>query len=193
MKIENGIIYPDEGKHLKNIKSGEIYPGYIIPAKSLTESDFVEVSEEEYQAYINNGKMEVIEPKKEFFQNPKTKTAAILSGCKNISKVKVIDEHHIFASDWGVTFTCSNIPKEISYIGIRAHYFKPVEVENGVNCIPVNEYHLLEDVFEWNLSFKTKDGSSWLQWKKAKEENERDKLDIPKAFCVDEKDILFLM
>ena len=53
MKIENEIIYPDEGKHLKNIKSGEIYPGYIIPAKSLTESDFIEVSEEEYQAYIS--------------------------------------------------------------------------------------------------------------------------------------------
>ena len=53
MKIENGIIYPDEGKHLKNIKSGEVYPGYIVPAKSLTESDFVEVSEEEYQAYIS--------------------------------------------------------------------------------------------------------------------------------------------
>ena len=52
MKIENKIIYPDKGKHLKNIKSGEIYPGYIIPAKSLTESDFVEVSEEEYQTYI---------------------------------------------------------------------------------------------------------------------------------------------
>ena len=52
MKIENGIVYPDEGKHLKNIKSGEIYPGYIVPAKSLTESDFIEVSEEEYQAYI---------------------------------------------------------------------------------------------------------------------------------------------
>ena len=53
MKIENEIIYPDEGRHLKNIKSGEIYPGYIVPAKSLTESDFIEVSEEEYQAYIS--------------------------------------------------------------------------------------------------------------------------------------------
>lgn len=53
MKIENEIIYPDEGNHLKNIKSGEIYPGYIIPAKSLTESDFIEVGEEEYQAYIS--------------------------------------------------------------------------------------------------------------------------------------------
>lgn len=53
MKIENGIIYPDEGSYLKNIKSGEIYPGYIVPAKSLTESDFIEVGKEEYQSYIS--------------------------------------------------------------------------------------------------------------------------------------------
>ena len=53
MKIENGIIYPEEGKHLKNIKSGEVYPGYIVPAKSLTESDFIEVGEEEYQSYLS--------------------------------------------------------------------------------------------------------------------------------------------
>ena len=52
MKIENGIIYPDEGNYLKNIKSGEVYPEYIVPAKSLAESDFIEVSEEEYQTYI---------------------------------------------------------------------------------------------------------------------------------------------
>ena len=53
MKIENEIIYPDEGNYLKNIKSTEVYPGYIVPAKSLTESDFIEVGEEEYQAYIS--------------------------------------------------------------------------------------------------------------------------------------------
>lgn len=53
MTINNGIIYPEEGMHLKNTKSGEVYPGYIVPAKSLTESDFIEVSEEEYQAYIS--------------------------------------------------------------------------------------------------------------------------------------------
>ena len=52
MKIENGIIYPDEGKHLKNVKNGEIYPGYIVPAKSLSEADFTEVTEAEYQAYL---------------------------------------------------------------------------------------------------------------------------------------------
>ena len=52
MKIENEIIYPDEGKYLKNIKSGEVYPGYIVPAKSLSEADFAEVTESEYQTYL---------------------------------------------------------------------------------------------------------------------------------------------
>ena len=53
MTMTNGIIYPAENMHLKNIHSGEIYSDYIIPAKSLSESDFTEVSEEEYQAYIS--------------------------------------------------------------------------------------------------------------------------------------------
>lgn len=48
----NGIFYPTDGKYLKNIKSGEIYPSYIAPAKSLVESDFTEVSETEFQSYL---------------------------------------------------------------------------------------------------------------------------------------------
>jgi len=42
---------------------------------------------------MNRGKMEVMEPLKEFFQNPKTRTAAILSGCKNISAAERVDAH----------------------------------------------------------------------------------------------------
>lgn len=53
MTVTNGVIYPAENMHIKNIKSGEVYPGYIAPAKSLSQSDFVEVDEAEYQAYIS--------------------------------------------------------------------------------------------------------------------------------------------
>ena len=70
MKIENGIIYPDEGKHLKNIKSGEIYPGYIVPAKSLSEADFTEVTESEYQAYMT-AEEEILD----------SEALAIITGC----------------------------------------------------------------------------------------------------------------
>lgn len=42
-------LAPSEGKHLKNISTGEVYEGEIYLAKSLSASDFIEISEEEYQ------------------------------------------------------------------------------------------------------------------------------------------------
>lgn len=52
MTTINGVIHPADGMHLKNTRTGEIYPGEIIPAKSLSEADLTEVTEAEYQAYL---------------------------------------------------------------------------------------------------------------------------------------------
>ena len=52
MTTINRAIYPSDKMRLKNIHTGEIYPGEIIPAKSLSEADFAEVTESEYQAYL---------------------------------------------------------------------------------------------------------------------------------------------
>lgn len=47
-------LAPSEGKHLKNIGTGEIYESEIYLAKSLSAGDFMEISEEEYQKIKNN-------------------------------------------------------------------------------------------------------------------------------------------
>ena len=52
MTTINRVIYPSDKMHLKNIHTGETYPGEIIPAKSLSEADFTEVTEAEYQTYL---------------------------------------------------------------------------------------------------------------------------------------------
>lgn len=52
MTTINRVIFPSDKMHLKNIHTGEIYPGEIVPAKSLSEADFTEVTEAEYQAYL---------------------------------------------------------------------------------------------------------------------------------------------
>lgn len=52
MTTVNGVIYPSDNMHLKNVRTREIYPGEIIPAKSLSEADFTAVTEAEYQAYL---------------------------------------------------------------------------------------------------------------------------------------------
>lgn len=42
-------LAPSEGKHLKCIATSEVYEGEIYLAKSLSASNFIEISEEEYQ------------------------------------------------------------------------------------------------------------------------------------------------
>ena len=84
---------------------------------------------------INQGKMEVIEPVKEFFKNPKTKTAALLSGCKNICSVELVKDLEptetqmkdtssgkLWAAEWGVAFNVSKEAFAARTVGIRAHY-----------------------------------------------------------------------
>jgi len=171
---------------------------------------------------IDHGKMEVIEKTKEFFHNPKTKTAAVLSGCKNISAAEIVDNNHIKALGWGITLCVSEIPEETKAVGIRAHSFYPVNAEqipgkesaanesrvsviqegtglkknrNPVqeeNIFKIEESRIIEDPFEWNISFRPSKESGWLQWKIAKTEQEDSPGPIPPALAVYAKDILLL-
>lgn len=171
---------------------------------------------------IDYGKMEVIEKTKEFFHNPKTKTAAVLSGCKNISAAEIVDNNHIKALGWGITLCVSEIPEETKAVGIRAHSFYPVNAEqipgkesaanesrvsviqegtglkkyrNPVqeeNIFKIEESRIIEDPFEWNISFRPSKESGWLQWKIAKTEQKDSPGPIPPALAVHAKDILLL-
>ena len=171
---------------------------------------------------IDHGKMEVIEKTKEFFHNPKTKTAAVLSGWKNISAAEIVDNNHIKALGWGITLCVSEIPEETKAVGIRAHSFYPVNAEqipgkesaanesrvsviqertglkkyrNPVqeeNIFKIEESRIIEDPFEWNISFRPSKESGWLQWKIAKTEQKDSPGPIPPALAVHAKDILLL-
>ena len=44
----------------------------------------------------------------ELFENPKKVEVARLTGCKNISKIEIIDDYHLKSLDWGITFEVSN-------------------------------------------------------------------------------------
>lgn len=157
---------------------------------------------------INQGRMEVVESVKEFFQNPKTKTAAALSGCKNISDIKVekISETYIQlqALDWKHSLRLDRaknpveyekiISGEIEAIGIRAHYLKPVyedkETDIKENILKVCQQQVIEDSFEWTVMFKVNSDGGWIQWKTPKQQN--DNLNLPCCFQIDQQDIIFL-
>lgn len=144
---------------------------------------------------INAGKTEKKLSVKEFFHNPKSRSAAMLSGCKNISSIQKIDDYHLYAQDWDVKLmTDIPVSDEIRYVGIRAHCLKPIfesnENKEKENLLKVEKDKLIEDPFEWNFSFKKSNASKWIQWKIAKENRSPQK--CPVYFEINKEDILLL-
>ena len=60
------------------------------------------------------------------------------------------------------------------------------------NIFKIEESRIIEDPFEWNISFRPSKESGWLQWKIAKTEQEDSPGPIPPALAVHAKDILLL-
>ena len=76
-------------------------------------------------AVISDGRVDCYGTKKEIFMDPPTYQSALLTGCRNFSRVEYIDESHIKIKDWNAVFECSAHP-EIKFIAVRPHYMKPV-------------------------------------------------------------------
>lgn len=85
---------------------------------------------------IDQGHIVAAGETKELFRNPVSKEAARLTGCKNFSRARRMDEHTVEAEDWGVTLhTKGKVPEDVQWLGYRAHDFVPVWGERGENML----------------------------------------------------------
>lgn len=142
---------------------------------------------------IDSGKISNLGNTKEIFKFPKTKTAAILTGCKNISDIRYISDNTIETIDWGINFEFSKeLPKDINAIGIRAHEFVPVWEESGNNLIEFKLKSRAKLPFEDNYYLYT-NGSSDITWLVQKDIKEKIAgRGLPKFLQIDEENILLL-
>lgn len=101
------------------------------------------------------------------FEHPETPAAARLTGCKNISRIRRIDDHRIKALDWnGIELiTDERVTEDITHAGIRAHDFIPGK--NGVNIINCGKTMISRLPFEWYITLE-----NGLWWKQSRELNE---------------------
>ncbi len=115
---------------------------------------------------MRDGTNDLIGDTKELFIEPKTLEAAKLSGCKNLSKVKKIDDYHILAIDWDIKLRSDRIiDDDITYVGIRAHDFIPVwddDAKYNDNCIKCDIKTTAEMPFE--VHFYIKASNDQLCW-----------------------------
>ncbi|MDR0400098.1 MAG: ATP-binding cassette domain-containing protein [Treponema sp.] len=64
---------------------------------------------------------------KEIFENPGLTAAARLTGCRNISPIRIAGDREIYALDWGLSLrTARAVERDATHVGIRAHDFVPV-------------------------------------------------------------------
>lgn len=148
----------------------ETYPGEVV---------LVSHSRDEVYRFcrqitiLDKGRVVAAGDTKEVFDNPVHITAARLSGCKNISKVEKIGTQKIWAVDWQVELsTREDVPKDIEYVGIRAH---DILVEGAAeNTVKVEVKEVQDTLFETNVIFscqgKGLNGNGRLWWKTAKED-----------------------
>ena len=108
---------------------------------------------------IDQGRITVSGKTEQIFQDPQTKEAARLTGCKNFSRAVRIDAHTLRAAEWGITLHISReVPEDTAYIGYRAHDFIPVWGERGRNMIRFSLESSAALPFEKNYYIKPENG-----------------------------------
>ncbi len=134
----------------------------------------------------------------DIFRDPGTRSAAMLTGCKNFSSVAVLDEHTLEAKDWGITLKVKGrIPADTAFIGYRAHEFLPVWGEREENCIRFELSSSAKLQFEKNFYIRPErevyDRDSVITWFVQREGwEELNKKGLPSYLKFKEEEILYL-
>jgi len=102
-------------------------------------------------AVMNEGRVEAFGTRDEVFASPNTVTAAILTGCKNITPCVVRGEHEIEAPAWGLRFLVDAIPPGCTHVGVRMHDVLPGD---GVNAFDAGIDEIVENPFSYTLMLK---------------------------------------
>jgi len=87
---------------------------------------------------VEEGKIIAQDSKHNIFEHPDSIRVAKLTGCKNFSRITVVDQQTIKALDWGECElqVLEPISEKISHVGMRAHQFTfpTSEGENTFKC-----------------------------------------------------------
>lgn len=89
---------------------------------------------------ISNGRKSGEGNKKAIFKNPPSLASAKVTGCKNISEVKLLSERVVKALNWNCEIKLPEaLCKNLTHIGIRSHHIRLAtsEVENTFQCYPI--------------------------------------------------------
>ncbi|WP_295628083.1 sulfate/molybdate ABC transporter ATP-binding protein [uncultured Intestinimonas sp.] len=70
---------------------------------------------------LDQGRSQPLQPVETLFRAPRTLSACLLSGCRNVSRARPAGEGRVEALDWGITLAVdAPLPEGLSHVGIQA-------------------------------------------------------------------------
>ncbi len=123
-------------------------------------------------AVMSEGRIEAAGTKHEIFADPKTRTAAVLTGCKNISRAERISDGEIYAADWGIRLSL-HMKDYARFAGIRMHDIEFAGDSDGENIFACNIAEVVENAFSFVVMLTPLDapeGNMLIGWEMAKDE-----------------------
>ena len=142
------------------------------------EGDVVLVSHDRDEAYrlcdtvcvLSDGKSEDKATVRDLMAAPGTVSAALISGCKNFSRVRRVDATHVKCLNWGVTLeTSQEVSSVCTYAGVRAHSFH-IAKSGEPNRFDARVVRVIDDTFSTILMLAPEGGDSLLRVELSKEE-----------------------
>ena len=105
---------------------------------------------------FDGGKASEIREKDLLFKNPLSLAEAKITGCKNISKAKIINKDFIFAKEWNLKLKYQYRSNSINYIAIRSHNIKLFnnKKHNNDNVFNMIIENIVENPFDYTLYIK---------------------------------------
>ena len=120
-------------------------------------------------AIMDGGEIQVIGPRSGVFENPRTRKAAILTGCKNISAIERLKDGYVRATDWNMDLFLPDLPSDITAVGVRMKTIRPGAGENQCRCRVVD---VLENPFSYTVMLEPLEapGTMTIGWQMLKQE-----------------------
>ena len=107
---------------------------------------------------LDRGRAQPLQPVEELFGAPRTLSACLLSGCKNVSRAVPLPDGRVEAPDWGAILDPGvPLPEGLTHVGIRAHFLRPAEGP-GVNRLPCRVLRVVEEMFSTVVMLATPGG-----------------------------------
>ena len=130
---------------------------------------------------------------KAVFADPRSCTAARLTGCKNILPCVKAGPHSVRLAGWEAELhLAAEVPEAVCAVGIRAHDFAPCAA-GASNALPVRVVSSGENPFDWNLICTAPGGEGRLWWKVSKATLASPEPETPQYLTVRPESVMLLV